>query len=156
VATPELQRRFEELLARDARYPEQAYALIQQAARRAHAEQPQPDGSLRHVTARALLEALRDDAIGAWGGDARDCLAALGIKTSDDVGEIVYNLVGIGRMATTEGDSRAQFTGTFDFEKEFPNSRHPAWVTVWGVALVISLLLVLAFVARHLAQALTR
>ena len=156
MANPELQKKFEELLARDTRYPAKAYAVVQDAIKCAQAVRTDPDDPLRHVTARQILEALSHLAKLEFGNGARECLAAVGIKTSDDVGEIVYNLVSIGGMATTENDSRADFTGTFDLDRELRSSSNSTiWVYAWGIAVIVSLILVLAFAARDLWRAIT-
>jgi len=152
----ELKQRFEDLLSRESKYPRHAYYLVQQATNLARDGRLAPDGSLHHVSARELLEALRDHAVRKWGNDARDFLAAIGIKTSDDVGEIVYNLVAIGGMRTSEKDSRAEFTGTFDFEQEFPKSPGSKWTTAWSIAVVVAVVIVLGFAARDLWRAMAR
>jgi uncharacterized repeat protein (TIGR04138 family) len=152
IATnPELRRKFDELRERDSRYPERAYVVVQDAIKCAQADHPPTDDSPRHVSARQILEALLLIAKQEWGNGARECLSSLGIKTSDDVGEIIYNLVDIGAMATTEEDSRADFTGAFDFEQELrPSSNSTIWVYAWGIALIVSVALVLIFGMRDL------
>jgi uncharacterized repeat protein (TIGR04138 family) len=153
VATPDLKQKFEELLARDPRFSKDAYAVVQDAIKWAEAEHTKPDHSLRHVTARQILEALRDMARQECGGGARDCLAALGIKSSDDVGEIVYNLASIGAIATAANDSRTDFTGIFDFEREFELLGSDVWVRAWGIAVIASVLLFIVYAILKVVQA---
>jgi uncharacterized repeat protein (TIGR04138 family) len=122
----------------------------------AQALHTEPSISLRHITAQQLLEALRDFTKEKCGGDAREYLNMIGIKSSADVGEIVFNLIGIGALAKTEKDSRADFTNSFDFEREFRHPGSTIWVNVWLAAVAISFVLALVFAARDLFRAFAR
>jgi uncharacterized repeat protein (TIGR04138 family) len=42
-----------------------------------------------------------------------------GVTKTDDVGEIVFNLVGAGVLGKTEQDSRDDFRGVYDFGDVF-------------------------------------
>ena len=44
-----------------------------------------------------------------------------GIHSTGDVGEIVYNLIGIGLMKKSDSDRQEDFENVFDFEQAFCN-----------------------------------
>ena len=53
-------------------------------------------------------------------------LAHWGIRSTSDIGEIVYNLIAAGDLEKTPSDSRSDFDNVFDFETAFkPGSSLP-------------------------------
>jgi uncharacterized repeat protein (TIGR04138 family) len=42
-----------------------------------------------------------------------------GLRSTSDLGEIVYNLIASGDLEKTPSDARADFDAVFDFETEF-------------------------------------
>jgi uncharacterized repeat protein (TIGR04138 family) len=116
------------VLARDPRYSIHAYAFVfealeytknlkqrskphQQARRRGRAP-----ASSRHVSGRELCEGARRLALGQYGLLALTVLNRWGIRSTSDLGEIVYNLIASGDLEKTPNDSRADFDNVFDFE----------------------------------------
>lgn len=70
----------------------------------------------RHVTARELLEGLRDYALQEFGPLAFLTLRRMGLTSCDDVGDIVFLLVGCGLLAKKPTDRRRDFSRVYDFE----------------------------------------
>ncbi|MBI5368775.1 MAG: hypothetical protein HZA54_17195 [Planctomycetes bacterium] len=101
------------LLARDRRYDREAYQFLFQSLDFTLRGLDAP----RHVTAAELLDGLRRLALKEFGLLARMVLGAWGIKSTRDVGELVYNLVDAGLMRVADGDRREDFDGVFDFEQ---------------------------------------
>ncbi|MFW6171745.1 MAG: Minf_1886 family protein, partial [Planctomycetota bacterium] len=58
-------------------------------------------------------------ALEQFGLMARVVLNSWGIRSTGDVGEIVYNLIGIGMMKKSPSDRREDFEDVFDFEEAF-------------------------------------
>ena len=52
----------------------------------------------RHVSGQELCEAARKYGLQQYGYLAPTVLAAWGIRRTDDIGEIVFNMIGIGQM----------------------------------------------------------
>lgn len=50
-----------------------------------------------------------------------EMLTTWGLKTSMDIGNVVYDLVAAGLMIEREGDSRDQFDGLFDIAQQLGN-----------------------------------
>jgi uncharacterized repeat protein (TIGR04138 family) len=115
---------FEEALdlvqGKDSRYTREAYLFVREALD--HTQKTigkDARGRIRHVTGQELLEGIRDFALAQFGPMAMMVLEAWGIRTCEDFGEIVFNMVEIGLLAKTERDTRADFGGGYDFYEAF-------------------------------------
>lgn len=75
--------------------------------------------SPRHITGRELSEGCRDLAIERWGLMARTVLDFWGIRSTRDLGAIVFALVECGVLVKQENDALGDFDGVFDFERAF-------------------------------------
>lgn len=73
------------------------------------------DGGERHVTGQELCEAIRRFAHEEYGLMAQCVLNHWGIRSTNDFGEIVFNLIEIGKMRKTPHDRREDFDNVFDF-----------------------------------------
>lgn len=82
-------------------------------------EDEEDDFAQNHVTGRDLCLAARQYAVLQYGPLARMVLASIGINSTSDIGEIVYNMIRIGRMRKTTEDQREDFNDVYDFEKAF-------------------------------------
>ena len=49
-----------------------------------------------------------------------------GVRSTSDIGDIVYNLIAAGGLERTESDSRSDFDNVFDFEISFKARPHEA------------------------------
>ncbi len=70
----------------------------------------------RHLSGQQLCEASRLYALQQFGLMAKTVLATWGIRTTDDLGEIVYNLIKVDLMKKSDNDRREDFDSVFDFE----------------------------------------
>jgi uncharacterized repeat protein (TIGR04138 family) len=114
------------VLARDPRYPIQAYAFVLEALEFTKRQKNEAKGrtrarrkstaASRHVTGRELCEGARRLALNHYGLMAMTVLALWGIHATSDLGEIVYNLIASGDLEKTPSDSRADFDNVFDFK----------------------------------------
>ena len=115
------------VLARDSRYPIHAYAFLfealehtkalkKRAKARGRARRLKPAGTPRHVSGREICEGARELALRHYGLLAMTVLDQWGIRSTSDLGEIVYNLIASGDLEKTPEDSRADFDGVYDFE----------------------------------------
>lgn len=105
-----------EIVAKDPRYRPDAYRFVFEALEHTIRKL----GERRHVTGKELCEGLRDLARQQFGGLARMVLHGWGIRRTEDVGELVFNLVQAGLMGKTDQDTRDDFRDGFDFSKAFP------------------------------------
>lgn len=74
-----------------------------------------------HVSGQQLCYAIQRYAIEQYGLLAQSVLKHWGVKTTDDFGEIVFNLIDIGQMRKTDNDRREDFDNVFDFNEAFSN-----------------------------------
>ena len=81
-------------------------------------------GEARHITGRELAEGCRDLALERFGLMARSVLEFWGIRTTRDLGEIVFALVDCGVLVKQDGDCVDDFEEVFSFgqvfEAEYP------------------------------------
>ena len=105
----------EEILREDPRYPEMAYRFVLEALNNVIRTLPDP----RHISGEELCYGCRDMAITEFGPMALTVLWHWNIRSTEDIGEIVFNLVGKGLLSKTDEDSREDFTGVYDFQTAF-------------------------------------
>lgn len=115
---------FEEAVERitrdDERYAPAAYHFVRESLDDSVKLFRRPSrGAARHVTGQELLEAFRRRALSEFGPMAARVLRTWGLNRAEDVGEIVFNLVGFGVLGKTPEDSRADFEGAYSFEDAF-------------------------------------
>ena len=79
----------------------------------------------RHITGRELLSGVREFALDSWGLMARHVLNSWGIKSTDDIGEIVFLLVNAGILSKTDQDKKEDFQHVFPFTEAFDDSHKP-------------------------------
>jgi uncharacterized repeat protein (TIGR04138 family) len=116
------------VLARDPRYTIHAYAFVFEALEhtktlknrtRPRARRAKGPDLTQHVTGRDLCEGARELAQKQYGLMALAVLAQWGVRSTSDLGNIVYNLIASGDLEKTPTDSRADFEGVYDFETAF-------------------------------------
>ena len=127
-----------DLIRHDKRYRLEAYLFVFEALHFAqtalglgryseseppHQPMPEPEqderGPQRHVTGQELCEAIRRYALEQYGFMAKTVLNSWGVRSTGDFGEIVFNLIRIGRMRKTRHDRREDFNNVYDFETAF-------------------------------------
>ncbi|MBM4019926.1 MAG: hypothetical protein FJ288_16665 [Planctomycetes bacterium] len=113
MAKPTADDMLDEVVARDRRYARDAYIFVHEAleftVRRT--------GHRGHVTGRELCEGLCRLALEQFGRLARTVLAHWGVRRSEDVGEIVFNMVEVGLLRKRDEDRREDFAGAVDFQE---------------------------------------
>lgn len=112
------------VLARDSRYSIHAYAFIFEAIAytkklrtKSRARVKARRATPRHVTGPQLCEGACALALAHYGLLAKVVLRQWGIRSTSDLGEIVYNLIASGDLEKTPSDSRSDFDGVFDLEQ---------------------------------------
>ena len=110
-----LERSIEELARQDRRYPPGAYMLVFEGLECALTRLP----ARRHVTPRELVEGVREAAVKQWGLVARTVLESWNIRTTGEIGDLVFNLIDKKLLVAGAEDNRAQFEDLFDFADGF-------------------------------------
>ena len=96
-------------------YSETAYLFILSALHYTIENLSEP----RHISGRELAEGCRELAIDRWGLMARSVLEYWGIRSTRDLGAIVFALVECGVLVKQENDALDDFEGVFDFSAAF-------------------------------------
>ena len=107
-----------EVIARNPRYKPEAYVFVHDALGHTWARLNQR----RHITGRELLDGIKDLALKRYGPMARAVLNSWGIRTTDDFGIIVFNLVDAGVLSKTDEDHIEDFHEVYDFDEAFVRS----------------------------------
>ncbi len=109
-----------QIIVEDSRYDQDAYFFIREALDYTIQLRDKSARALgRHVSGQQLLEGARQYALQEFGPMAYRVLTHWGIHRSEDVGEIVFNLVNKGILGKTEHDRKSDFENGFDFEQAF-------------------------------------
>jgi uncharacterized repeat protein (TIGR04138 family) len=104
-----------ELVRERRRFPIEAYLFLYQALDAAQ----RMVGEKRHVSGAELCEGFRRLAVEQFGPLALMVLSHWGMRRTDDVGEMVFNLVARDLMGKTDKDRLEDFDGVYDFEEAF-------------------------------------
>jgi uncharacterized repeat protein (TIGR04138 family) len=100
---------------RERRYDERAYLFVLAALEFCQ----QRLTERRHISGQELAEGCRDLALERFGVMSKLVLEHWGIKTTSDIGHIVFALVDLGMLLSQPGDTRADFENVFDFDRAF-------------------------------------
>ncbi|MDX2079163.1 MAG: hypothetical protein SFU53_00105 [Terrimicrobiaceae bacterium] len=110
----------EALSREDRRYHPEAYAFLRDALeatlKRRKKLKKETGG---HVGAAELLEGFRLHALSEFGPMAMTVLDYWGVRSCEDVGQMVFNLVQAGVFGKTDDDSIEDFRGHYDFRQAF-------------------------------------
>jgi len=108
------------IVANDPRYHRDAYVFLRDALDYTTKQQKKTKGaSVRHVAGPELLEGVRQYALKEFGPMVVTVLSYWGIRSCEDVGHMVFNLIGAGIFGKTEEDSIDDFKNVFDFQEAF-------------------------------------
>jgi uncharacterized repeat protein (TIGR04138 family) len=117
----------DQIVEQKPRYDREAYRFVKEALeftikqrKRALAE------SSHHVNAAELLDGFRQFALKEFGPMTSTVLDYWGVRSSEDVGQIVFDLIEAGVFGKTESDSLEDFRGGLDFEATFVQPFEPA------------------------------
>lgn len=129
---------FYQMLKEDPRFKEEAYLFVREALSfgqdilhlgttkepdeecEVEQDSEEIDRSVqRHLTGQQLCEAIRQYASDRYGYMSKVVLNSWGVKTTSDLGDLVYNLIGIGEMRQSKNDLREDFNDVYDFDTAF-------------------------------------
>lgn len=106
-------------LQNDPRYHPAAYELVRDALHAASKKFRDENADDQHVSGQELLEGFREHVLGEYGPMSKLILDEWGLQRGEDVGNIVYNLIGCGYFGKNDGDSLEDFAGGYDFATAF-------------------------------------
>ncbi|MGI8964900.1 MAG: Minf_1886 family protein [Limisphaerales bacterium] len=110
----------EKIVTRDARYHSDAYFFLREALD--HTQKMICNANknqVRHVSGQELLSGIREYALKQFGPMSLTVLEEWGIRSPEDFGNIVFNMVESNLLAKTEKDTREDFKTGYDFVETF-------------------------------------
>ena len=114
------------IVASDPRYQRDAYVFLRDALDFTTKQQKKIKGAtVRHVAGPELLDGVRQYALKEFGPMVMTVFEAWGIRSCEDIGNMVFNLIGAGVFGKTEEDSIEDFKNVFDFEDVFVKPFEP-------------------------------
>ena len=117
----------ESVVGSDPRYQRDGYIFLRDALDFTTKQQKKIKGvSVRHVTGPELLDGVRHYALKEFGPMVMTVFDSWGIHSSEDIGHMVFNLIGAGIFGKTEQDSIEDFKDVYDFEEAFVRPFAPA------------------------------
>jgi uncharacterized repeat protein (TIGR04138 family) len=108
------------IVVSDSRYQRDAYVFLRDSLDFTTKQQKKVKGAtVRHVTGPELLGGVRQYALKEFGPLVMTVFDNWGIHSCEDVGNMVFNLIGAGIFGKTEEDSIEDFKDVYDFEEAF-------------------------------------
>lgn len=120
----------EQICEKDLRFSIDAYHFVQEGLN--HTLKSLKRGGQhahRHVSGQELLHGLREFALKEYGPMSKAVLNEWGIKTTDDFGQIVFNLVNASVLGKNDTDSPSDFKNVFNFDDAFVKPFVPRNIT---------------------------
>lgn len=115
------------IVVNDARYTRDAYVFLRDALDFTTKQQKKVKGTnVRHVAGPELLEGVRHYALKEFGPMVVTVFSSWGIKSCEDIGHMVFNLIDAGIFGKTAEDSLDDFKNVYDFEDAFVKPFAPA------------------------------
>ena len=117
----------ESVVGSDPRYQRDGYIFLRDALDFTTKQQKKTKGvSVRHVSGPELLDGVRRYALKEFGPMVMTVFDSWGIRSCEDVGHMVFNLIGAGVFGKTEQDSIEDFKNVYDFKEAFVKPFAPA------------------------------
>lgn len=114
------------IVASDPRYHRDAYIFLRDALDYTTKQQKKAKGaSVRHVAGPELLEGVRQYALKEFGPMVLSVFSFWGIRRCEDIGQMVFNLIGAGIFGKTDQDSMEDFKSVYDFDDVFAGPFRP-------------------------------
>jgi uncharacterized repeat protein (TIGR04138 family) len=108
------------IVTSDPRYQREAYIFLRDALDFTTKQQKKAKGTtIRHVSGPELLEGVRQYALKEFGPMVITVFDSWGIRATEDVGHMVFNLINAGIFGKTDEDSIEDFKNVYDFQEAF-------------------------------------
>ena len=115
---------------RESRFDERAYLFVLTALEFCQQRLPERRGR-SDEDGRMFARSCRDLALERYGVMARLVLEHWGVRTTADIGDVVFTLVDLELLMSQPTDTREEFIGVYDFEESF--EREYPWCGVQPV-----------------------
>jgi len=118
------------IVTSDPRYQREAYIFLRDALDYTTKQQKKVKGTtVRHVSGPELLQGIRQYALKEFGPMVMTVFENWGIRATEDIGHMVFNLIGAGIFGKTDEDSINDFKNVYDFQEAFVKPYAPESTT---------------------------
>lgn len=107
--------KIDEIVKKNPQYKKEAYLFVLNALEYTKRKLK----TTNHISGKELLLGFKELAQKEFGVLAKTVLEYWGIRSTDDIGEIVFNLCEAKILTKREEDKKEDFANFFDFEEEF-------------------------------------
>ena len=108
------------IVASDPRYQREAYIFLRDSLDFTTKQQKKVKGTtVRHVSGTELLHGVRQYSLREFGPMVITVFDSWGIRSTEDIGHMVFNLIGAGIFGKTDDDSIEDFKAVYDFQEAF-------------------------------------
>jgi uncharacterized repeat protein (TIGR04138 family) len=123
---PAFHETLDQLVARDPRYSREAYGFLREALEFTQKKRRKSRAESTHVSANELLEGFREYSLQQFGPMGLTVLDYWGVRSTGDVGRMVFNLIEAGVFGRADDDRIEDFENGFCFEEAFVAPFRPA------------------------------
>jgi uncharacterized repeat protein (TIGR04138 family) len=116
---PAFHETLDQLVARDPRFSKEAYGFLREALEFTQKKRRKSRAESTHVSANELLEGFREYSLQQFGPMGLTVLEYWGVRSTGDVGRMVFNLIEAGVFGRAEDDRIEDFENGFSFEEAF-------------------------------------
>src|SRR5437763_1851861 len=104
-------RKIQEITGKDNRYKPDAYEFVMQSLWFTQKRLKQPG----HINGKELLEGIKKFSLQQYGPMAKTVFRHWCVKTTNDFGVIVFNMIDAGLLRKTDDDKKSDFDNFYDF-----------------------------------------
>lgn len=123
---PAFHETLDQVVSRDPRYSREAYGFLREALEFTQKKRRKARAESTHVSAGELLDGFREYSLQQFGPMGLTVLEYWGIRSTGDVGRMVFNLIEAGVFGRAEDDRIEDFENGFSFEEAFVAPFRPA------------------------------
>lgn len=123
---PAFHETLDQVVERDPRYSREAYGFLREALEFTQKKRRKSRAESTHVSANELLEGFREYSLQQFGPMGLTVLEYWGVRSTGDVGRMVFNLIEAGVFGRADDDRIEDFENGFSFEEAFVTPFRPA------------------------------
>jgi uncharacterized repeat protein (TIGR04138 family) len=123
---PAFHETLDQVVERDQRYSREAYGFLREALEFTQKKRRKSRAESTHVSANELLEGFREYSLQQFGPMGLTVLQYWGVRSTGDVGRMVFNLIEAGVFGRADDDRIEDFENGFSFEEAFVAPFRPA------------------------------
>jgi len=116
---PAFHETLDQVVSLDPRYSREAYGFLREALEFTQKKRRKSRAESTHVSANELLSGFREYSLQQFGPMGLTVLEYWGVRSTGDVGRMVFNLIEAGVFGRADDDRIEDFENGFSFEEAF-------------------------------------